>query len=471
MKRCILALMVVMLILLTACSNHPTEITNNLMKYAEPVDQLTIPDGVQIIALGEATHSNAEFQAVRLDVLKTLVEKYGVRTIVLEEDFASSELMNRFLSGEDIKLQDVWKDWFPFYHTQEMASLFNWMREYNQSVADEEQLQYWGMDVQRLFLITPFLEKYLKDVDSDLYKEFSGLFVNADMMMQSIYQLASDMTESDYIKAQKTWSSKLQNEVRRIEQLIHKMSNNADHLISKSSKLSYEVAIQNAHSIYNIYSLTNDSWLKDYTEGYNFLYFISRSNNRDAAMKEKVDWILNQVDGPILILGHNGHISKKMNLGEYMSKTALESGISIQNDLLETVYVGERLRNDYGDAYYAIGTSFSEGVLASELLIMTSDNPPTITVRSDNILLDSFTHLQEDVYFLDFDRAKQDKQLKRLLTKEKLKMPHIGSLNSIDLDDPNNRHVDDYILEFNLDETYDAMINFRKANLFTPYMQ
>lgn len=35
--------------------------------------------------------------------------------------------MNRYLSGEDIELQDVWKDWFPMYHTQEMATLFNWM--------------------------------------------------------------------------------------------------------------------------------------------------------------------------------------------------------------------------------------------------------------------------------------------------------------------------------------------------------
>lgn len=50
-------------------------------------------------------------------------------------------------------------------------------------------------------------------------------------------------------------------------------------------------------------------------------------------------------------------------------------------------------------------------------------------------------------------------------------MPHIGSLNSIDLNDPNNRHVDEYILELNLDETYDALINFRQAKLFTPYMQ
>ncbi|WP_259445271.1 hypothetical protein [Paenibacillus lautus] len=85
---------------------------------------MTIPDGVQIIGLGEATHNNGEFQSVRLDVFKVLVEKYGVRTFVLEEDFANSELMNRYLSGEDIELQEAWEKWFPFYHTQEMAELF-----------------------------------------------------------------------------------------------------------------------------------------------------------------------------------------------------------------------------------------------------------------------------------------------------------------------------------------------------------
>lgn len=88
MRRLILALMSVVSILLTACSSQPVDLTNKLEKYAVPVNQLTVPDGVQIIGLGEATHNNGEFQSVRLDVFKVLVEKYGVRTFVLEEDFA-----------------------------------------------------------------------------------------------------------------------------------------------------------------------------------------------------------------------------------------------------------------------------------------------------------------------------------------------------------------------------------------------
>ncbi|GAB6930700.1 hypothetical protein JCM10914A_46830 [Paenibacillus sp. JCM 10914] len=77
--------------------------------------------------------------------------------------------------------------------------------------------------------------------------------------------------------------------------------------------------------------------------------------------------------------------------------------------------------------------------------------------------------MPEDAYFLDFDLAKQDKQLQRFISKNELKMPHIGSLNGVDLNDPNHRNIDNYYIDMNLDETYDALINFRKANLFTPY--
>ncbi|WP_258276426.1 hypothetical protein [Paenibacillus sp. SC116] len=86
------------------------------------------------------------------------------------------------------------------------------------------------------------------------------------------------------------------------------------------------------------------------------------------------------------------------------------------------------MKKSYGEAYYAIGTSFNEGVLAAPKNIITVKNPPTLAVRSDNILLHSFVQLSEDVYFLDFNRAKQDKQLKRLISKNELKMPYIGSI-------------------------------------------
>lgn len=137
--------------------------------------------------------------------------------------------------------------------------------------------------------------------------------------------------------------------------------------------------------------------------------------------------------------------------------------------MLKLTYIGELLEESYGDAYYAIGTSFNDGVLAADSKIITDPNPPTFTIHSDNLLLNSLKDLPADRYFLDFDRAKQDEQLNRLISKDELKMPYVGSLNGVDLNDPNHRKIENYYSGMILDESFDALIHFRKVNVFTPY--
>lgn len=39
-------------------------------KYAQSIDMIQIPSGIKMIALGEATHGNAEFQQLRLTVFR-----------------------------------------------------------------------------------------------------------------------------------------------------------------------------------------------------------------------------------------------------------------------------------------------------------------------------------------------------------------------------------------------------------------
>ena len=71
--------------------------TEEFKKYATNVSALTVPDEAQIVALGEATHGNKEFQQLRLDVLQVLVEQYGVRAFALEGDFGGCEAVNRYI--------------------------------------------------------------------------------------------------------------------------------------------------------------------------------------------------------------------------------------------------------------------------------------------------------------------------------------------------------------------------------------
>lgn len=44
------------------------------LAYAEPVENITVPESAKIIALGEATHGNAEFQQLKLEVFKLMVK-------------------------------------------------------------------------------------------------------------------------------------------------------------------------------------------------------------------------------------------------------------------------------------------------------------------------------------------------------------------------------------------------------------
>ena len=71
--------------------------------YAKPVKDIEIPESAEIIALGEATHGNTEFQRLKLDVFQVMVEKYGVRAFCLEADYGCCEAANRYIHGGEVK--------------------------------------------------------------------------------------------------------------------------------------------------------------------------------------------------------------------------------------------------------------------------------------------------------------------------------------------------------------------------------
>ncbi len=117
--------------------------TEEFSKYAVAVSDITVPDGAQIIALGEATHGNREFQQLRLDVFRVLSEKYGVRAFALEGDFGGCEAIDRYIHGGDgTAAEALSATGFAIYRTDEMESLAEWMRSYNASAAEGEDIRF-----------------------------------------------------------------------------------------------------------------------------------------------------------------------------------------------------------------------------------------------------------------------------------------------------------------------------------------
>lgn len=101
-------------------------------------------------ALGEATHGNAKFQRLKLDVFQILVERYGVRAFALEGDFGGCEAVNRYIHGGAGTAADAAAAiGFAIYRTQEMEDLIAWMQSYNETAKPGEDLCFYGFDMQR----------------------------------------------------------------------------------------------------------------------------------------------------------------------------------------------------------------------------------------------------------------------------------------------------------------------------------
>ena len=103
------------------------------------------------IALGEATHRNAEFQRLKLEVFTQLEERNGVRAFALEGDCGGCEQVNRYIHGGSGTAQEATVAiGFAIYRSDEMAELISYMRRYNDNAPEGEALRYYGFEMQRL---------------------------------------------------------------------------------------------------------------------------------------------------------------------------------------------------------------------------------------------------------------------------------------------------------------------------------
>ena len=120
-----------------------------------------IPANVSVLAIGEAVHGSREFQALKLSVLREMVEKQGYTAFALEADYSECADINRYLqSGEGKPEELVQKFSFPIYHTKEMAELLGWIQDWNRTAPEEKKVRFYGFDMQNPETGYAFLKQY-----------------------------------------------------------------------------------------------------------------------------------------------------------------------------------------------------------------------------------------------------------------------------------------------------------------------
>ena len=184
-------------------------------------EDFNVPSDVRVVALGDATCGNAEFQAARLDMLKKMIEGGNCRSIVFDIPAGEGALINAAIHGNGSHLTELMDELeSPFYDTQQILDLLAWAREYNRGRSYNNSVLFYGMD----FGDTDSALEYLTDFalvhpeafeEGDLEMITALTEAGADLSgekeyFKGLYEGISQSPNTDYMIAAMTVSSILQ---------------------------------------------------------------------------------------------------------------------------------------------------------------------------------------------------------------------------------------------------------------------
>lgn len=328
--------------------------------YGKSVSEIKLNDHVKVVGLGEATHGNSDFQNLKLEVLKTLVEKNNLKSFAIEADFGEGMTINNYIHGNkrDENISRIFS--FNIYHTKNMNDLINYMFDYNQKAKDEDKLSFYGFDMQNpeksIELILDFCKENNILQDKNFQKEFS------------------------FIKEENFKISQIKDK----ENLLLEIKAYVEALSSPEAKI-VSRALTNVLDSVKYYELDFNDYAKV-------------NNLRDKLMAENVKWISDfersKGNDLLLISGHNGHIAKSGKFYEPM---------------------GSHLKKIFGEKYFIIGTDFYKGIVNINEAGPDNKRANHVFVSADPLAYSA--RKIKGKYYLDFTKVK-DGETFDLINKE-----------------------------------------------------
>ncbi|MFP4059324.1 MAG: erythromycin esterase family protein [Bacteroidales bacterium] len=131
----------------------------------------------KIVLLGEASHGTHEYYAWRSKITRHLIKEKGFNIIGVEGDWPDCYKINRFVRGyenggntapEVLGNFHRWPTWM--WANWEIASLMDWLKEFNKEKSYEKQAGFYGLDVYSLWESLDAILDYLRKNDPDALK-------------------------------------------------------------------------------------------------------------------------------------------------------------------------------------------------------------------------------------------------------------------------------------------------------------
>lgn len=293
----------------------------------------------RVLALGEATHGNAEYQDLRLELSRKVLPN-GTRTIVLEEDYGTTSLVNDWIQGgEGTAEEAALRFGFRINQTAENARWLTWLREFNEGRPADDKVQLVGMDVQRTEATKELALNGLAGQDP----------ATAQRLREALAELDEDSGSGSDVVPDSIVSA-------TTELLDAALALPDDHPDTWATRTAAQSLAHNVELISTEY---------DY------------GAIREAAMFDMLVRLVEHSPTPVLLFGHNAHVAKA------------------DQGMLESP-VGSRAVEKWGDDYRVIGTDF----VRTEFLSGDGDSRQTWTLQIRSPLQGMFAGTR--VGYLDF---------------------------------------------------------------------
>lgn len=323
----------------------------------------------RIVLLGQATHGTREFFQLGHQMIKYLVTEMGFSTLMIEAFWSRGLPVNDFLrSGEGSADSALAQLGMWIWDTEEIRDLLRWVREYNQGVAEQRRVRFYGLDMQDGWSSMRGVVEYLREVDPEYASQVAVKLTALDSI-QASYDLVRGYGKRP--------PALLRDMSATIDGISTRLDNRRDNYVRRSSSERWTIARQHA----TILAQAHESWsLPDWP---------NVGDLRDRFMADNAASLLQQAgrDAKVIIWAHNAHVAR----GLWNDRRAL----------------GWHLAQRHGSAMVVFGFGFNQGSLqawdrqGSAVVEHTVEPAPEATVSG------TLAAVGLPLFFIDLRRASE----------------------------------------------------------------
>ncbi|MDD4677823.1 MAG: erythromycin esterase family protein [Tissierellia bacterium] len=315
-------------------------------------DNFSMPDA-RVIAIGTATHGNAEPYDITIEMLQKMKEERGSVAFVLEELTGDGARINQIHAYYDDE-QERPLGFYNVYNNSEMNRLLSWVKS--------EDVNLYGIDIQSIYqtveVIKNFLnEKGYSDTNIDKLRSETDEEFEKQMIIENIESIMDELLKSKTIE---------EREFDYISHLIHCIQMNYEYVAGGEQ------------------------------------YYVG-----DKMMAENVLWVMEHEmkyydNENIILFAHSGHIIEDdftMNFRDMLY-------INAENKDILYVTMGHHLSNYLGDDYYTIVTEAKNNSFLADSNL-PNDKRKLFSIERKGSLIDAIGAESPSIKFCTSEYLKQ----------------------------------------------------------------